>query len=370
MKTIHLLNRVLPLFILLILVLPATNLASGQSITVRGVLFFSPGCSHCKKVINEVLPPLIERYGDQLALARINVGTKDGQSLYQAAINQYAIPDDRIGVPTLIMGDLVLVGSQEIPDQLAGLIDKGLATGGFDWPSIPGLDSFLTSDPVSSSGQVNELAAAATQVPSSQLQGQTDEIPSSGFASKFTQDRTGNTIAVVVLAFMLISVIWVVVSFLRGSSSGMKRWPGWVIPALVIIGIIVAGYLSYVEISEANAICGPIGNCNAVQRSPYATLFGFLPVGILGLIGYLLIGIVWLLQRYGSENIQKILALAGWGFAWIGILFSIYLTFLEPFVIGATCAWCITSAIVITLIFLATTGPAIAAMAIEEDEDA
>jgi uncharacterized membrane protein len=27
---------------------------------------------------------------------------------------------------------------------------------------------------------------------------------------------------------------------------------------------------------------------------------------------------------------------------------SVYLTFLEPFVIGATCAWCLTSAVLMT----------------------
>jgi uncharacterized membrane protein len=39
-----------------------------------------------------------------------------------------------------------------------------------------------------------------------------------------------------------------------------------------------------------------------------------------------------------------------------GTLFSIYLTFLEPFVIGATCAWCLTSAIIMTaLLWLSIT---------------
>jgi uncharacterized membrane protein len=32
-----------------------------------------------------------------------------------------------------------------------------------------------------------------------------------------------------------------------------------------------------------------------------------------------------------------------------GTLFSIYLTFLEPFVIGATCAWCLSSAVIMTI---------------------
>jgi uncharacterized membrane protein len=44
-----------------------------------------------------------------------------------------------------------------------------------------------------------------------------------------------------------------------------------------------------------------------------------------------------------------------WWFALVGVLFSIYLTYLEPFVIGATCAWCITSAIAMTLILWAAT---------------
>jgi uncharacterized membrane protein len=35
--------------------------------------------------------------------------------------------------------------------------------------------------------------------------------------------------------------------------------------------------------------------------------------------------------------------------------FSIYLTFLEPFVIGASCAWCLTSALIATLLLLAAT---------------
>ena len=42
--------------------------------------------------------------------------------------------------------------------------------------------------------------------------------------------------------------------------------------------------------------------------------------------------------------------------ALFGTLFSIYLTFLEPFVIGATCAWCLTSAVSMTLILLLVAG--------------
>lgn len=38
---------------------------------------------------------------------------------------------------------------------------------------------------------------------------------------------------------------------------------------------------------------------------------------------------------------------------------TIHLTFLEPFVIGATCAWCLTSAVVMTLLLWTTTAPVV-----------
>jgi uncharacterized membrane protein len=124
--------------------------------------------------------------------------------------------------------------------------------------------------------------------------------------------------------------------------------------------------MSYVEITHTEAICGPLGDCNSVQQSPYATLWGFLPVGVLGIIGYVSIGIVWLIHHYSPYGLRKFLSLSMWGMAFLGTLFSIYLTFLEPFVIGATCAWCISSAIFITILLWATTEPALRAMAVEE----
>ena len=46
-----------------------------------------------------------------------------------------------------------------------------------------------------------------------------------------------------------------------------------------------AGYLTYVETQLVQAVCGPVGDCNAVQSSSYARLFGVLPVGVLGASG-------------------------------------------------------------------------------------
>jgi uncharacterized membrane protein len=109
------------------------------------------------------------------------------------------------------------------------------------------------------------------------------------------------------------------------------------IPALCIIGLGVAGYLAYVEAAQTTAVCGPVGDCNTVQQSEYARLFGVIPIGILGMVGYVTILLSWLLGRIQAEICAVPSALLTFSLSTFGILFSIYLTFLEPFVIGATC---------------------------------
>ena len=118
----------------------------------------------------------------------------------------------------------------------------------------------------------------------------------------------------------------------------------------------MAGYLGFVEINQVEAVCGPVGNCNAVQESEYAILFGILPIGVLGIMGYLVIIIIWLASLLDLPNMKRNLNLIFWVVTLFGTLFSIYLTFLEPFVIGATCIWCISSAVIMTILFLLATG--------------
>jgi uncharacterized membrane protein len=80
-------------------------------------------------------------------------------------------------------------------------------------------------------------------------------------------------------------------------------------------------------------------------------------------VGYLAIGAAWLVHSRAEGMTRKYAALAAWGLAAVGTLFSVYLTFLEAFVIGATCFWCITSAVLMGLILWATTAPALGSLA-------
>jgi len=331
---------------------------------VRAVMFYSPSCGHCHYVITEVLTPLMEEYGEQLEIIGINTADPGGQALYQATVTEFSIPQERMGVPTLVIGDIVLVGSVEIPEQLPGLIEDYLAESGMDWPAIPGLvealeanaatpESETSPTPESATPQPTTPATEATMAPA----GTADPVAIPGvitnedWVDRYARDPLGNSISVLVLVGMLVSVVCQVMALTREPTTvSQQRWR-WAIPPLVVLGLIVAGYLAYVETQQVTAICGPVGDCNAVQQSEFALLFGFLPIAVLGLIGYVGIGTAWAVARFGSGLWVHLAKLALVGMAWFGMAFSIYLTFLEPFVIGATCAWCLTSAVVMTLLF-------------------
>jgi uncharacterized membrane protein len=123
------------------------------------------------------------------------------------------------------------------------------------------------------------------------------------------------------------------------------------------VGLVVAGYLSYVEITHVEAVCGPVGDCNTVQQSEYARLFGFLPIGVLGMAGYVMILAAWFIGLFTGSKSADYAALAMLAMTASGTLFSVYLTFLEPFVIGATCAWCLSSAVIMTALMLLSLAP-------------
>lgn len=395
-------NRLLSILIVLAILLPiaAPASADGEAV-VQVVLFYSPSCGHCHQVIQNDLPPLYERYngqeewflvgelpdeetgespaivgmmGDALQILFVDITTPLGRELYISALNEFEVPEDRYGVPNLFIGEINLVGSAEIPEVLPGLIDEALEQGGLDWPDIPGLDEeidalvpFPEMEPASESSDDGTPAAAGNQIegvstaepsPLPEINSAPDEL---SVLEKFQLDPIGNSLAVAVLIGMVISIVFVGISWGNQKNTTAQVNLDWFLPILAGLGLFVAGYLTFIESTGSEAACGPVGDCNVVQQSEYAYLFGILPVGLLGMLSYFAILGAWIIGRWASGRLADFAQLAIFILAFIGTLFSIYLTFLEPFVIGATCAWCLTSAVVITAIMVLSAKPARAA---------
>jgi uncharacterized membrane protein len=410
------------------------------------VLFYSPACPHCRELIAHGLPPIMQRFGERLLMVGFDVMTEGGQAQYQAMVRRFAVPPGRQGVPTVVIGSRVLVGSEEIPAELPGLVERDLAAGGVDWPDVPLLRQALAAHgvltprraaagsaragraevatapppqegrsgaggdtavaaaapapapaetvakPAPTPGRVARRPAAPTSepvapvatapapavaappaagepppaatVPSDTasaaapvLIGGAEErqLEPITIADRFLTDPVGNAASVVVLLAMTVGLA-LVLGAVRGAIR-IPRLPAWTIPGLAVVGIGVAAYLSFIEMTGVRAVCGPVGDCNTVQQSAYARLLG-VPIGLLGLGGYAAMVAAWVVGMRGRVRLRDWAWLAVWAMALIGTVFSMYLTFLEPFVIGATCAWCLSSAVITTLILVAATPPA------------
>jgi uncharacterized membrane protein/thiol-disulfide isomerase/thioredoxin len=377
---------------------------SNDGPVVKVVLFYSPTCPHCHHVISDVLVPMVNDYGDQLQIVGIDTSQADGAQVYQAAIERYQIPPERRGVPTLVVGDVVLVGGLEIPEHFPALFEEGLATGGIDWPDIPGLTEMLseaetkpgpastpltTDTPVSTSTIVSPATTTLVPSPSAVPQVTTtltpcptaipapailtvgeDEIPS-GEVAEPAPDPVGFTLAGVVLAGMAVTFSYATlrVTMARQRLCQFNRNPVTraktrAIPFLVVLGLGVAAYLAYVEVSRVEAVCGPVGECNIVQGSAYAVVLG-VPVAVWGVLNYLAVGVLWAGQRHLPGRRANLLVLGLLGLTLFGTLFSIYLTCLELFVIRAICAWCLSSAVITTIVMLLVLVPVTGGLSLE-----
>jgi uncharacterized membrane protein len=123
---------------------------------------------------------------------------------------------------------------------------------------------------------------------------------------------------------------------------------------LSLIGLLLSIYLTLHRLGVVGPIaCGGSGSCDQVQLGPYGALFS-IPVAAYGAAGYLallVVALVGLQERWAGRRAPTLWLAVISG---LGVAFTIYLTYLELFVIHALCRWCVASAAIIVAVFAAS----------------
>ena len=118
------------------------------------------------------------------------------------------------------------------------------------------------------------------------------------------------------------------------------------IAILALAGLFVSVYLYLFKIGKIGTIACGTGGCETVQLSPQSRFLG-VEVALIGVIGYaVLLGLsmVALDSRFAGRSwpLKTLVVLTAGA-----VLFTLYLKYLELFVIHAICRWCVASAVII-----------------------
>ena len=122
-----------------------------------------------------------------------------------------------------------------------------------------------------------------------------------------------------------------------------RRRVGLTLAVLATAGLLIAAYLAAVKLTGGIPVCGPLRGCETVNTSPYSELLG-IPVALFGVLFSALV-LVAALAWWRTGDRRALYAAYGLGLA--GMVAMAYLTYLELFVIGAVCVWCVAYAVTV-----------------------
>jgi uncharacterized membrane protein len=120
---------------------------------------------------------------------------------------------------------------------------------------------------------------------------------------------------------------------------------------LSLVGLFVSAYLYLYKIGRIGTLACGTGGCETVQTSVWSRFAG-VEVSLIGIVGYALLFAVAMAGLRPAQTARhwpaQLLAVLAGG----GVLFTLYLTYLELFVIHAICRWCVGSAVIIVGLFV------------------
>jgi uncharacterized membrane protein len=129
---------------------------------------------------------------------------------------------------------------------------------------------------------------------------------------------------------------------IQTSPSGRRAAILYGLAALVsLIGLVDSIYLTVEHLSGQSVKCTLVSGCSEVLSSPWATIGGY-PLASLGAVAYFTVFSAATLAAFGYKGVDKFLAVV------VAVMFlvTLWLFYLQAFVIKAFCQFCLLSAVV------------------------
>ena len=114
-----------------------------------------------------------------------------------------------------------------------------------------------------------------------------------------------------------------------------------------LVGLGDASYLTAKHLAGSSVPCNILNGCELVLSSQYAEFYG-IPTAAFGAIAYFAAFSLTLLVYFGNAKLWKLFGAV----STLMFLFSLWLVYLQAFVIGSFCQFCLLSAVTSTLLFL------------------
>jgi uncharacterized membrane protein len=118
------------------------------------------------------------------------------------------------------------------------------------------------------------------------------------------------------------------------------RWIPFAAAFVALLGLLDAGYLTIKHYTETPVPCSLIAGCETVLTSAYAEFYG-IPTAAYGAFAYFVAFALAILAAYGNRSMWKVFGIQ----VVIMALVTTWLIYLQAFVIGAFCQFCLISAL-------------------------
>ena len=130
----------------------------------------------------------------------------------------------------------------------------------------------------------------------------------------------------------------------------IPKWSLWSYLILSFTGFVDAAYVTVKAYLSSPLNCLVFENCSQVINSSYAKIFGA-PISLLGAVFYLTIFLlsVYYVDVKRGWVLKAIFCLTAFGF-----IFSLYLLYVQAFLLNQFCLYCLVSALISLILFLNT----------------